>query len=179
MDFLNDHITINKKNKQQIINNKRKENKMKKNFERRSLTGMEIFVLIIMAYALLTFIMRLWSPVMPEWFIVQRQPMNQSTYWRNLLQIPIYVFDIIFIIILICFFGAITVLVPVVVAMIFWSFIRAFYNLFAHILPIPYCEFDLEKLTDILFSNTALIIYTVLCIITGFTQFLTVFVSQF
>jgi len=153
---------------------------MKKNFkERRSLTGTEIVVLFIMAYALLTFIMRLWSPVMPEWFVIQRQPMNELTYWRNLLQLPIYIFDVVFVVILICFFGCLTVFAPVVSAMIIWVFIRAFYNLFAHILPIPYCDFDLEKLTDILFSKTALIIYTVLVIITGVTQLLTVFISQY
>lgn len=154
---------------------------MKKFFkERRSLTGMEIVVLFIMAYALMTFIMRLWSPVMPEWFIVQRQPMNESTYWSNLFQLPIYVFDVVFVIIHICFFGSMTVFTPVVGVMTAWIFIRAFYNLFAHWLPIPYCSFDLKKLVDILFlKKTVLIIYAVLVVSTGIIQFITVYVSQF
>ena len=139
---------------------------------------MEIFILFILAYALLTFLMRLWSPTMPEWFIVQRPKMNESTYWRNLLQVPVYVFDVLFVIILICFFGSITVFTPIVGIMIAWIFIRAFYNLFAHVLPIPYCDFDLEKLSDIFFDKTAMIIYIVLGTITGIIQLITVFISQ-
>ena len=153
---------------------------MKKKFkERRSLTHMEIVVLFIIAYALVTLMLRWWSPVMPEWFVVQRQPMNESTYWSNLLQLPIYVFDVVFVIILICFFGSMTVFTPVVSVMLIWVLIRAFYNLFAHILPIPYCDFDFQKLTAILFSKTALIIYVALVIVSGIIQFITIFASQF
>lgn len=148
---------------------------MKRNERREwSEDEFQLLKLIVMCaiYCVITLLIRWFVRDIPQWCVGLRVPMNECSFWINLFQTPMYIINLMLVMVSIALAIAASwaaISLPIMIIFGIWEVLRVIYNVIAEILPIPYWEFSLG---DVLYNEKYHWIVGFLSIAGGITIFI-------